>query len=104
MQAAAATQNARSYGEPMAERFGAFLDGILRSRGISHRLFARQIGSSQGFISQIIRNERRPPIDRIDAWISVLDLSSEQADQFRWLAHLEHATDWLRQEIDRRLS
>lgn len=71
--------------------FRHLLAGHLETRGWSHRQFAARVESGQGFISQVIRGDRTPPLDRLPVWMEVLALSVEERSAFLEAALLAHA-------------
>jgi hypothetical protein len=84
--------------------FGDFLERRWREMGISQTEFAESVGELQSRISQIRRYDetgKTPPLEKMALWAEKLALSGEERDHFLHLAHLAHATDYLRQTIAR---
>lgn len=73
--------------------FPALLAQHIARLGWSHRAFARKLGRSNGFVSQIIRGERLPPLDLIESWGDELGLSTTERDAFILEAKLEHCPE-----------
>jgi transcriptional regulator with XRE-family HTH domain len=71
--------------------FGDFLREKIDQRKLSQTDFCRAVRfKSQGYFSQIIRNERLPPLELIDRWKDELDLTSEEQSEMRALAQAAH--------------
>ena len=67
--------------------------------GLSHAAFARMIGVTPPYISQVLSEMRPPPLDSIEHWADVLHLAGERRERFLTEAHLAHcppviATGW----------
>jgi transcriptional regulator with XRE-family HTH domain len=80
----------------MTEPFGPLLQRLLDERGWSHRRFASEVGTGQGFISQVIRGVRTPPLVQLDRWMAALDMPMAQRPAFREAALLAHAPEEVR--------
>jgi transcriptional regulator with XRE-family HTH domain len=82
----------------MPQTFGALLAECLTKKDLSHRAFARLVGSSNGFVSQVIRGERLPPPDLIPAWAETLGLDKAGSDELWLHANLAHCPAWMREK------
>ncbi len=60
--------------------------------------FARKVGTSQGFLSSIIRGTRTPPLDRLDKWADALGLKGDERAEFVRLANLAHCPELIRED------
>lgn len=80
-------------GMGMPNTFGSQLAELLGSRGLSHRRFGELVGSGQGYISQVIRGVRTPPLARLPRWMEALGLDSAAQDALVELALLAHCPD-----------
>lgn len=74
----------------MASAFGALLNRAIHARGLSQRGFAAKVGSTGPFISMIVRGQRRVPLERLDAWMRVLELEGVERQEFVVQADLSH--------------
>lgn len=63
---------------------------ILAERKISFSEFARLTGTVNSFISHVTRDERRPPLDRLDLWLDALGLNGPERKRVQLLAYLAH--------------
>lgn len=70
--------------------FGDMLAARIEGAGLTRIAFAKEVESSSGFMTDVIKGRRTPPLDRLDRWIEVLGLSPKEADQFRFLAGVAH--------------
>ena len=59
--------------------------------------FAEKVGLSAGFISAVHTGMKLPPLERVESWANVLKLKGHTRSSFILLAHLEHASPYLRQ-------
>ena len=83
---------ARDMVTPMSA-FAAWLQQRLKDQGESISGFARKVGTAHSFISHVMRDERRPPLDQLEKWADALEIPEQGRPEFRELAHLAHAPD-----------
>lgn len=79
--------------------FGDFLCQQLSQRGWSQRRFAALVGVNQAQLGRIVRGERRPPLDRMQAWAEALALDDAAARELARLALVEHEAAWIAGQI-----
>ncbi|TVR46014.1 MAG: XRE family transcriptional regulator [Planctomycetota bacterium] len=79
--------------------FAELLRDYLNHAGLSQSRFAELADTDQGFISQILAETRRPPLNRIGDWATILDLDPETTQQFIDAAHLAHSTQHVRDMV-----
>jgi transcriptional regulator with XRE-family HTH domain len=76
--------------------FRALLRQHLRSQGLGQGAFARRIGVSPAFVSQVLAGQRNPPLDRMAEWTAALGLSADETEALGLAAatcHGLHLTD-----------
>lgn len=78
--------------------FSEVFERALDKAGFKQLGFARKVGTSQGFVSEILRGNRTPPLDRIEKWAEALGLKSEERVEFIRHAHLAHCPDTIRDD------
>lgn len=76
--------------------FGGFLAERIERARLTRIAFAKAIGSSSGFMTDVIKGRRTPPLDRLDAWADVLGLDGQERTLFLDLAALAHLPDEVR--------
>jgi transcriptional regulator with XRE-family HTH domain len=66
---------------------------------MSHATFARLVGISKGWPSNMASGRQRPPHDetKLAAWADVLGLTDGERDEFIELALLEHVPERIRE-------
>ena len=75
------------------ETFGLALARLLRARNCSVSSWARQVGITQGYASNLILGRRNPPFERGLAWGKRFKLSASELQDFLdqvALSHLPH--------------
>lgn len=77
--------------QPFASQF----ESALERANLSQREFARLIPCNSTLVSKVIKQQRTPPIDALERWIEVLQLTVEEREPFRVAALLAHAPDEL---------
>lgn len=80
----------------MADSFGTALATALEAAEMTQMRFAAKVGLNQGQLSRVIAGKRRPPLKDLPKWFEVLGLTKAKRDHLHLLAHLAHATPWLR--------
>ncbi len=60
------------------------------TRWLSQNKAGPLLGCAGPFVNQIIRGKRTPPLDRIDAWATALELDDATRASFRRLAAISH--------------
>lgn len=73
--------------------FGGFLAERIERAHLTRIAFAKAIGSSSGFMTDVIKGRRTPPLDRLDTWADVLGVTGAERQQFLLLAGLAHIPD-----------
>lgn len=63
--------------------FRALFAQAIERCGISRSEFARRVGYHQPSLHQVLQGQRRPPLNRMDAWCHALGLEGEDRQQFR---------------------
>lgn len=61
--------------------------------------FAAKVGLNQGQMSRVLAGKRRPPLEDLPRWFEVLKLEQVRRENLLLLAHLAHATPWLRTHV-----
>jgi len=88
--------------------FGELAQARLDATGRSHHDLARELDTSQGFVSQVLRGERSVPLDPLEAWLEALADPEDRKDRQRlqvaaWLTHApEGLADYV-DDLERRL-
>jgi len=72
------------------ETFGLTLARLLRARKCSVSDWARQVGITQGYASNLILGRRNPPYDRGVAWAKRFKLTAGKRQDFLDLVALSH--------------
>ena len=75
------------------ETFGLALARLLRARNCSVSAWARQVGITQGYASNLILGRRNPPFERGLAWGKRFKLTADELQDFLdqvALSHLPH--------------
>jgi transcriptional regulator with XRE-family HTH domain len=80
----------------MADSFGTALAAAMEAADLTQVRFATKVGLNQGQLSRILAGKRRPPLNALPQWFDVLGLTKAKRDRLHLLAHLAHATPWLR--------
>jgi len=80
----------------MADSFGTALAAAMEAADMTQMRFAAKVGLNQGQLSRVIAGKRRPPLKELSKWFEVLGLTKAKRDHLHLLAHLAHATPWLR--------
>ncbi len=70
--------------------FGSLLTALIAEKTEGKSAFARACGSTAGFINNVCRDRRLPPLDRIDSWADALKLTGPEREQFLIEANLAH--------------
>ena len=76
-------------------RFGECLNEALVRKGMSQRAFSLIVRYRQQALNRVIRGERIPPLDRLDAWADALEGHVDR-EAFFELARLEHTPSEIR--------
>jgi transcriptional regulator with XRE-family HTH domain len=81
--------------------FSDFMTQRMGAIGLSNSALARRLGCAHSFIWHMLRDERRPPLDQLDAWAKALEIPDDQCKRFDLLARLAHCppsveTEYLR--------
>lgn len=71
----------------MRSAFAAYLRGLLTERDLSARAFARLVGRSSGFLTEIMKG-RQAPSDDSERWADALGLAGEERKRFLVMAGL----------------
>lgn len=66
--------------------FGKALVGLMDAKGWSIREFSRQNRLNQTYMGRLLVGKHRPPLERLDGWLDLLDASPAQRDQVYLLA------------------
>lgn len=74
----------------MPQHFADVLADALERAHILRVDFAKKVGTSPGFITDVMKERRTPPIDRIPAWSDVLGLKGSERERFLELAVITH--------------
>lgn len=72
---------------------------LLQRQRLSISAFAKRVECAHSFVSHILRDERRPPIDDLPRWASALGLTTEERTRFTLLAHLAHCPVEIEEEF-----
>jgi transcriptional regulator with XRE-family HTH domain len=72
------------------ETFGLALARLLRARKCSVSDWARQVGITQGYASNLILGRRNPPFDRGVVWAKRFKLTAGEHQDFLDLVALSH--------------
>ena len=83
----------------MAESFGTVLAAELERAGMTQLVFAAKINLNQGQLSRVLAGKRRPPLEDLARWFDLLRLEQSRRERLLLLAHLAHATPWLRTHV-----
>ena len=70
----------------MAETFGSFIRQIRESHGIPLRRLANQIGIAPGYMSDIEKGRRNPPMGRLERIATALCMTKEEKEKMYDLA------------------
>lgn len=70
----------------MAETFGSFIRQIRESHGIPLRRLANQIGIAPGYMSDIEKGRRNPPMGRLERIAAALCMTREEKNKMYDLA------------------
>ena len=62
--------------------FPALLDEVMRARGLSMTEVARRLDVHLTFVDKLIRGKCRPPLDRMEALATALELTGEARERF----------------------
>ncbi len=73
--------------------FAEFFSEKLAQMPLSQAAFGRAVEMTGPFINMICRRKALPPLDRIDRWADVLQLTGAERDQFIRLAGVAHIPD-----------
>jgi len=76
--------------------FGQQLRRWIQRRQITQKEFAKQVGVSPGYLSDVIRNRRIPRAERWQDWIRVLGLDRHESQHFTRLGILVLLPDAIR--------
>jgi transcriptional regulator with XRE-family HTH domain len=79
--------------------FGDLLAKALDAAGYKQLSFAKKMSTSQGFIGDIIRGRRNPPLDKLEAWAAELKLRGAERDAFMRAGMLAHCPESVRGEF-----
>lgn len=72
--------------------FGDCLRELMERRNLSCNALAQRVGTSQGYLSKILRGGRPPPQEeRLQAWLDHLQATSEERQRILLAAALDHA-------------
>lgn len=66
-----------------------FTHWLIRS-GLSQSAFAKAAGCPSAWVNLIIRGQRTPPLDRLDAWANILKIPPASRADFEYAAGLAH--------------
>lgn len=66
----------------VAMDFPEVFSNSLAASGLGKAVFAKAVGVSPGFVSQVLSGERPPPLDRMPAWAEALKLKGENYSKF----------------------
>jgi transcriptional regulator with XRE-family HTH domain len=83
------------------ETFGLTLARLLRARKCSVSAWARQVGITQGYASNLILGRRNPPFDRGLAWAKRFKLAAGELQDFLDLVALSHLPPPYRARLQR---
>ena len=101
--------------EHMQSAFSAWLRRLIDERfDGNQREFVRTAeprrdeASAQGYLSKVLRDQKPPPLDRVDAWAAALGLEGTELHRFREYAAISHMPERVQgyfvailQELDR---
>jgi hypothetical protein len=76
--------------------FGRLLTALIAEKTEGKSAFARACGSTAGFINNVCRDRRLPPLDSIESWADALSLTGEPRRLFLQAAFLAHAPSQVR--------
>jgi hypothetical protein len=71
-------------------RFGTLLKHHIAASGRSISAWARMVGITQGFASNLMAGRRTPPLRELEAWADSLALADEERQRFLDLAAIAH--------------
>lgn len=80
--------------------FGRLLYAAIRKSGVSANAFAKSVGTSSGFLSNVYSGKRRPPVDRLGQRMDKLGLQGEERSEFLLQAHLMHCTPFIQKAFE----
>ncbi len=70
------------------QQFGEVLYELIAHKGVSVRAIAPRLGVSHSMLSHIHTGYRPPPLDRLEKWAEVFDLSGKDREYFMDLGAL----------------
>jgi transcriptional regulator with XRE-family HTH domain len=73
--------------------FPALFSAALQASSIGKSEFARAVGISPGFVTQILTGERPPPLDRMVQWAQTLKITGVAREKFFQAAVARHVPD-----------
>jgi hypothetical protein len=71
-------------------QFGSLLKHHIASSGRSISAWARTVGITQGFASNLMAGRRTPPLKEMERWADSLRLAGEERQRFIDLAAIAH--------------
>lgn len=77
-----------------------FIEEMRRSRNLSQVDLAERVGTSQGFVSNVLSGERPVPDEQMDAWMDALELTQEQRALFKRYAIRSYAAPCANEFLD----
>lgn len=77
-----------------------YFQALLDERGLNPSDFAALSGEPQHNVWRYLNGIIRPPVKKLPAWSRKLDLDDAEAEKFRRLAVIAHASPELRAEVD----
>ena len=78
-------------------RFVDFVGMQMDKRGLDQLALRTRLRRASGYVSQIVRGLKPPPIQDLDRWADALEVAPDQLDLFRDLAELERTPPRIRQ-------
>jgi hypothetical protein len=70
--------------------FPVFVQSHLRHRRLTVRSFARALGQSPSFVSRVLGGHRLPPLQAMDQWADILELTTHGREVLHLLAAKSH--------------
>src|SRR5687768_12818050 len=85
----------------MPSTFGAMLAHLIERKGLTKAAFARAVGLSPQAINHFVRGTAPMPLRHVEGFADVLQLEAREREVFVLEAHLTHATQLVRDEVNR---
>jgi hypothetical protein len=84
----------------MSLRFGEILAKALADRQLSQRSFAKLVHAGTTLPHQVISGTRLPPLDQLERWATVLQLTGKARADFILAGNLEHTPALIRERLE----